>query len=386
MANRKLDIQRQVEQGIDRKKREQSVKKPSKGKIAGFLFNRAQFGVSKRDIAMFSRDLALLQDLGVSLLRSLTILGERQHNKKLKAIINDMKSKVEMGTPVSASMEKHISVFGDFYVNAIRAGEESGELSKTLNNLADYLDSQMQIQSKVKRALAMPAITMMIAIGVLIMLFIFVIPTFAQVYQDADVELPLVTTIVVLTGDFMVSFWWLIILIIAALILLFYKSGKLIGLQALSDRLKLNLPVVGSITQRLIVYRFSNLTSMMLNAGVSVLTTFRLAGPATGNTVIAKRIENACKHIDQGKTITDSFIQENVFDPFIMDTIGVGEEAGAVDVVLKKIAEYSQRDIEDTVSNLSLMIEPVMTLIMGLIVLVIALSMFIPYFNMSMVI
>jgi type II secretory pathway component PulF len=386
MTNRKSDIQRQVEERIQQKKSGRNQKKASEGTIRSILFRQAQFGISRREIAMFSRDLALLQGLGVSLMRSLTILSDRQQNTKLRTVVEDMKTSVEMGNPISSAMEKHNAVFGDFYVNAVRAGEESGELAKTLNNLADYLDTQSAIQSRMKRALTVPVLTILIALGVLIMLFVFVIPTFSQVYQDAGIDLPLITKIVILTGNFLVSFWWLPALFVVSILLLFYKSGKIIGLQKMSDNLKLRLPIVRGISERLIVYRFSHLASMMLNAGVGVLQTLRLAGPATGNTIIAARIEKACNHIDQGQTITDSFIQENVFDPFIMDTIGVGEEAGAVDEVLKKIAAYSQRDAEDAVSNLSLLIEPVMTLIMGLVVLVIALSMFLPYFNMSMVI
>lgn len=387
MANERSEIQQQIEERLNTQRFGDGKKNASSrgGRFSRILSRRIQLGVSKREIATFARELALLQDLGVSLLRTFTILERRMQNPVLVNLVRDMRHSVESGQPLSGAMGRYESTFGDFFISAVRAGEESGQLSKTLYHLADYMDRQDGIQKRFRRALTVPVLTLLTATVVILLLFSYIIPVFAQVYEEVDVALPLLTRIVLYMGIVIQNFWWLFILILAFIVLLFFRSGKLIRMQRISDSLKLKLPVISGITRRLITFRFSRLTATMLNAGVSIMPALRLAGPATGNSIIAERMERACRHVDQGETISESLARENVFSSLITDSIGVGEEVGSVGVILDKLADYSERDVEDLVSNLSILLEPLMTLIMGSAVLIIALALFLPYFGMNQV-
>ncbi|HPQ39647.1 MAG TPA: type II secretion system F family protein [bacterium] len=387
MANEGSEIQRQIEERLQSKRSAGGRRDiPGGNRVSRLLGRRIQFGASKREIATLARELALLQDLGVSLLRTLSILENRVQNPVLKKLIHEMRHSVESGQPLSEALSRYDDLFGDYFISAVRAGEESGQLSRTLYHLADYMDRQDGIQKRMRRVLTVPVLTLLTAAVVIMILFTYIIPIFAQVYEEAKVPLPQLTRVVLWMGMIIQNFWWAAVLVLVFIILLFFRSGKIIGMQRISDTLKLKLPVISGITERLITFRFARMTATMLNAGVSIMPALRLAGPATGNRIIAERMERACRHVDQGETISEALAPENVFSSLITDAISVGEEVGSVGTILEKLAEYSERDVEDLVSNFSIILEPIMTLIMGVVVLVIALALFLPYFAMNQVI
>ncbi len=342
--------------------------------------------VRTRDLAVFSRQFALLLNLGVTALRALNIIADRTENARMAKIIRQIGQKVENGASLSEAMSSDKNIFGAYFITAVQAGEESGNIASTMEQMADYMEKEDFLRSKIRKALAFPVVTLLVALAVVIFLLIEVIPTFAKVYSDAGVKLPAVTQFLISASHFVQQFWWVILLAVAALFLIFYRSGKLLRIKTLMDRLYLILPIIKDLTMKIAVYRFARITATMLESGVSILATLRLAAAATGNSLISQSIINACSDIDMGKTVEESFQSQAVFPPLVIDMIGVGEEVGSVGAVLRKIAQFYERDVDDFVSNLTTVLEPLLTLMMGLVVAFIALGMFLPYFNINLVI
>ena len=358
----------------------------SKIEAPGLMQRRLFERVTKRDLAIFARQLSLLLDLGLTLLRALNIVAKRTGNQRMVKIIKYLGEKVEIGEPLSVAMSNYREDFGEFFLVAVRAGEETGEIGKTLNDLADYLEKEDEFRGKFQKALSFPLLTLAMAALVVGFLMIYVIPTFANIYQEVGVELPMITQVVIGISVLIKSFWWLILLAIVAIVAMFYKSGRMLKIGWFIDRFNLRMPIIGTITMKMAVFRFARITSTMLDSGVSILSTLRIAATATNNKVISSAVLKATGEIDKGSTVEQALRKYNAFPPFVTDMIGVGEEAGSLGKVLKKIADYYQRDVDDLMTNLATIIEPIMTLMMGIIVVFIALSMFLPYFNISKVI
>jgi type IV pilus assembly protein PilC len=293
---------------------------------------------------------------------------------------------VEQGKQLSDALDEDRNLFGDFFITTVRSGEESGHIENALNQLADYLEKEDFIRSKLKKALSFPLLTMTMAILVVGFLLIYVIPTFAKVYEEAGVELPKITQVIISFSLFLKAFWIPILIALIVFIIFLTRSNRIPGLNRIMDRVKLMFPVIRNITIKTAVYRFARIASTMLDSGVPILTTLKLGAEATENGLFKNSILKACQDIDQGKSVEESLAKHSKFPPMVIDMIGVGEETGQMNVVLRKVAMFYERDVDDAVSNLTTALEPILTLGMGIIVVFIALSMFLPYFNISKVI
>ncbi|MCD4655177.1 type II secretion system F family protein [bacterium] len=342
--------------------------------------------ITKRDLAIFIRQLSLMMDLGLTLLRALNIIERRTQNSKLARIVTQIGTMIEQGFPLSKALEKHRNLFGDFFIVAIQAGEESGEIGKTLLLLADYFEKEDLLKSKIKKALGMPLVTLIASLGVCIFLIVYVIPTFVDVYTNAGVPLPAITQAVMAISNFLQNFWWLILGIIFTGFVLLRKSGQVLGLEKQFDYLRLRLPIIRNLIIKMAIFRFCRIMSTMLDSGVSIITTLELAGKSTENFVLQSSIAQAVAQVNKGKTIEQALSEHKEFPPLVTDMIGVGEEVGSISFVLKKVGDFYERDIDEMVSNLTVILEPILTLGMGIVVVFIALSMFMPYFNMQDVI
>ncbi len=346
------------------------------------LFER----ITRRDLAVFSRQFALMLDLGVTVLRALNIISQRTANRRLKTIVGNIGQIVEQGESLSHALGRFRTIFGDFFVTSVQAGEESGQLSEVMNQLADYLEKEDALGGKIQKALAFPLITLLMAFAVIIFLLIYVIPIFASVYSDAGVELPFITKSLIKSSQLVQSYWWIILLAAVFAFLLFHKSGRWLRLTAFMDSLSLKTPIVRTLMIKLATFRFASITSTMIESGVSILPTMNLAAAATGNSVLKAAILRSCGEIDKGSNIEQALTKHPALPPLVIDMIGVGEEVGAVGTVLKKVADFYLRDVDDMVSNLTTVLEPILTLVMGILVALIALGMFLPYFNLTQVV
>lgn len=391
MANRQSDRGQEVHDQLVRKFSEtrRFGDLPSEQKSAsgpGIFSRKLGERITKRDIALFARQLALMIDLGITLLRSLDIIESRTTNLKLKKLIFNLGVSVEKGQSFSTALAAFPSYFNAYFITAVRAGEASGDLGTTLGQLADYLEKEDALRGKVTKALGFPIMTLFFAALIVIFLLLFVIPTFANVYKEAGVTLPILTTLVIQVSHILRQYWIVLLLVIVGIWLVFRRSGRTLGIGPWIDRMKLTIPIVRDISMKLSVFRFTRIISTLLQSGVPIVATLRLAAVAAGNTILTRQIESACDEIDSGSTVADSLAHKTIFPAMVIDMIGIGEEVGAVGPVCQKIAGFYERDVDELVANLATIIEPILTLIMGIIVLIIALSMFLPYFNINQVI
>jgi type IV pilus assembly protein PilC len=343
------------------------------------LFQR----VTRKDVIILSRHLAMLMSIGIPVVRALHILSLRSPNLALRKIIAVIGAKVESGSSISEALAEHPKIFNSFYVNTVRAGEESGTADESLKLLAEYLEKETRIVQKFKSAMTYPLITMFVAICVAAVLFVKVIPVFQKVYSEAKVELPLPTTILLKTSQFIIEYFFPILIIIAALFITSRFLRFNAGFRSRIDWLKLHTPSVGGIISEIIIYRFAKLMSIMIKSGVPIHQAMGIAADAMGNQVTANALHAANGMINQGNTIENSLRETKAFRPIDIDIIGVGEETGSVDSIFDQMASAYEEDLQTTMENIAVFIEPLMLLIIGGMVALIALSLFMPYFSLA---
>ncbi len=336
--------------------------------------------VSLKDVASFSRQLSMLIDVGIPLIRALNILAKRTPKQSMRRVIAQIGETVESGAPLSEGLAKFPYHFSRYYISSIKAGETTGTLGTALRLLADYQEDEKEMKRKFQSAMVLPVATIIAAIAVLGILMVRVVPEFQKVYANSEVELPGVTQFLINITNFIVNYYFILIPLLVILIILFLLFRLTPVYADFSDRLKLKIPVLSYIHRSGIAYRFSRLMSMMLKSGVPIHEAFRIMEDGVGNAVVSDALRNANRFISEGNTIEYSLRKNKVFSEFIIDIIGVGEETGAVDEVLNKMASNLEDDLKALYDNLAVLLEPIMLLLVGGLVLILALALFLPYY------
>ena len=334
--------------------------------------------ISKKDIIVFSRQLATLYQSGVPLIKSLDSLIEFARNRKFKEILVEVKQDVESGQTLSKSFARHPKVFSEIYVNMVEVGETSGLLYEILVRLALLMEKDMAVKAKVKSATFYPKIVVSAIIIAVVILVGFVIPKFAMLYQSFNVPLPLETRILVAISNFFVNFWYIIL--IAAFVLTF---GVKIYLNSPSGRLwwdeyKLKIPIFGSIFYKSMMSQFTRIFGLLFQSGLPVNRAFELIRNAVNNKFFANKIDEIQSDVTRGESITNSFKNSKIFSGIIIQMLSVGEETGHIDEMLGKVADYFDEDLDHQLSMLQASIEPVLLTIIFGMVLFLALAIYLP--------
>lgn len=352
------------------------------GSLTQWLKARSEGRVSLKTVATFWRQLVLLIEVGVSLLKALYQIEQRTSHPVLRRVIRQVADDIERGNSFSDALMQHPSVFSSLTIQVIQVAERGGVLDDSLRLVADELDRHVEIRSKIKRALAYP--TVVTAVGVLVVLFVltFVIPEFAGIFHEQGVPLPLATRIIAGTADFLASYWWLCILGVAALWWLFSAYIRTPGGRLRWDRFKLRLPLVGNLLAKAGVLRFAQTMGTLLRGGVPILVSLKLVHEHAENSVLAADLEQAYRAVDQGSRLEEPLRQSTVFPAMALDIIAVGEEAGQLDTVLFKLAEAYKEEVDYASSVFSSIIEPLLLLVMGLFVALIVWAIYLPYFRL----
>lgn len=353
--------------------------------ISGPLKGRLR-KLNRQDLIDLTRQMSILWDVGIPLLRGLQILANRTSRTPVRRLVQDLGGQLEKGSSLSDALARHPRIFSPFYVGAIRAGESAGTVGNSFHLVGDYLETEGRLHRKFKSALSYPAITMAIALLVVVVLMVRVIPVFAKEYQTAGVELPGPTQFVLAVSSFMGLAWPVLLILAAALLLAPRFLGENRIYRSVVDRIWLLLPGVGTLTWRILTFRFARLTSTMLSAGVPVLSTLNTTASAIGNVIVGDRIQKASVEVEQGGSVAAALEKTRAFPGMVTDMIAVGEETGSVDAIMERMSKSYEEDVEAKLEGLATMIEPVMILVLGGIVLIIALAMFMPYFNIQQVI
>ncbi len=334
--------------------------------------------VSKKDIIIFSRQLATLYQSGVPISKSLTSLIEFTRNKKLKIILQEVKDDIESGQTLAKSLGNHPKIFSEIYVNMVEVGESTGLLYDVLVRIALLMEKEMTIKSKVKSATFYPKLVISAIIIATAILIGFVIPKFAMLYSSFNVPLPLETRILVVISNFFVNYWYIMLAIFAALIIsvkLYLNSAK--G-RLWWDEYKLKIPIFGSIFYKSMMGQFTRIFGLLFQSGIPVNRAFELIRNAVENKYFTKKIDELQEEIAKGNSITQSFIDSKIFSPIVIQMISIGEETGHIDEMLNKVADYFDEDLDHQLSILQASIEPILLTIIFGMVLFLALAIYLP--------
>ncbi len=339
-------------------------------------------GVGTRDVVIFTRQFATMINSGLPLVQSLNILAQQTENQKLKETTRSVVYDVEAGNTLADAFGKHPTVFPALYVNMVAAGEAGGILDTILLRLATFLEKNDKLIRKVKSAMIYPAVILTVALGAIVILLVFVIPVFQDMFASVAMELPLPTRIVITLSDFLQSFWWAIIIVVTALgfgLKQFYATTQ--GRRRI-DGFLLAFPVLGDVLRKSAVSRFTRTLGTLISSGVSILDGLEITAKTAGNAVIQDAIMASRSSIAGGDTIAAPLEKSGVFPPMVISMIAVGEQTGGLDEMLSKIADFYDDEVDVAVGGLLSLMEPVMILFLGVIVGGMIIAMYLPIFGM----
>ncbi|HEY0335441.1 MAG TPA: type II secretion system F family protein [Stenotrophomonas sp.] len=351
------------------------------------LFGTAGKAVSAKDIAFFSRQMATMMKSGVPIVGALEIIGGGQKNPRMKKLVEDVRTDIEGGSSLHEAISRHPVQFDELYRNLVRAGEGAGVLETVLDTIATYKENIEGLKAKIKKALFYPAMVVAVAIIVSAILLIFVVPMFEQVFKEFGAELPAFTLMIVAASNIMVSYWWLMLMVagglIFGLIYLYKRSPKM---QHTMDRLILKAPVIGQIMHNSSIARFARTTAVTFKAGVPLVEALGIVAGATGNKVYEEAVLRIRDDVSVGYPVNMAMKQVNLFPHMVVQMTAIGEEAGALDTMLFKVAEYYEQEVNNAVDALSSLLEPMIMVFLGVIVGGMVIGMYLPIFKLGAVV
>ena len=357
------------------------VKKKPKDLLENVSF--LQPVVKQSDVILFCRQFSTMIDAGLPIIQCLDILHSQQENPTFKKMLKNIKENVESGSTLAEALKAYPKQFDDLFVNMIHAGEMGGILDTILRRLSTYMEKAANLKRKVKGAMTYPVVTLLIAVVVLAVILIFVIPVFQEMFADFDSELPVPTQIVVAMSDFAkANFLYVFIALILFGIAFqrFYRTEK--G-RAVVDRILLRLPVFGDLLRKVAVAKFTRTMGTMLSSGVAILEALDIVGKTAGNKTIEEAIMKTRSGISEGRTMADPLTESGVFPSMVCQMISVGEATGALDAMLGKIADFYDEEVDQSVENLTALIEPFMLVFLGVTIGGLVVAMYLPIFKMA---
>ena len=338
--------------------------------------------IKARDKAVFARQFATMINAGLAVLRALYVLEEQSENPRLKKIVKAVREDVEAGMPLSDAMAKHPVAFDRLYVAMVRAGEAGGALDQTLNRLANQLEKDDSLRRSIKSAMTYPILIATFAIMVMIGMLLFIIPIFASMYKDLGGQLPSLTRLMMTISNLLKGYWFIVFPVIFLVVWGLLRLKNTEQGRRYWDRIKLKLPLkLGPVVQKIAVARFSRTLATLVGSGVPILQAIEITGKTAGNTVIEESMIDVKESVRGGETIAKPLSRVAVFPPMVTHMISIGEETGALDAMLNKIAEFYEDEVDAAVKSLTSIIEPVMMMFVGGLVGLIVISMYLPMFN-----
>lgn len=336
--------------------------------------------VSLKDLSIFTRQFATMIDAGLTMLRSLSILAEQSDNPELRRILRRVKQDIEGGLSLSSSFAKE-DAFPPLMVNMTRAGEAGGFLDDTMRQIADNFETEVKLRAKIKAALTYPVVVFILAMLMCLAMLIFVVPVFEDMFAELGGTLPLPTKVLVFLSSSMRFLLPILIVLAIAFVVLWRKYGRTEGVRNVVDPLKLKLPVFGKLFQKLALARFARNLSTLLTAGVPILQSLDIVAETTGSVVISRALKEVQDSVRRGESVAGPLSEHEVFPPMVVQMIASGEETGAVDKMLQKIAEFYDAEVEATTESLTALIEPLMIAFLGGVVGSMIIALYMPIFK-----
>jgi type IV pilus assembly protein PilC len=358
---------------------------PTKMSEKGKEFNLPTFGsgVTAKELAVFTRQFSVMIDAGLPLVQCLEILASQQENKTFQKVLTGTRSAVEGGSTLSAAMKQYPKVFDPLYTNMVEAGETGGILDTILQRLSTYIEKNVKLQRAVKSALVYPIGVLTIAGGVITLLLWKVVPVFATLFAGLGVDLPLPTKIVIMASNFVGSVFGLLIVVFAvgAVVGLKVWHGTPQGRLAI-DTVILKLPVLGLLMRKIAVARFTRTLGTLIASGVPILEGLDITAKTSGNAVIERALFRVRRSLEEGKSLTEPLKESAVFPGMVTQMIAVGEQTGAMDAMLQKIADFYEEEVDAAVKDLLTALEPIMIVFLGVVVGGVVISMYLPLFSL----
>ncbi|MFA6098848.1 MAG: type II secretion system F family protein [Patescibacteria group bacterium] len=340
-------------------------------------------GVKAKDIVVFSRQLSVMISSNVPIVRALRVLVRQTDNNRLKSVISDLADEVDGGAKLSQSLGKYPKVFSNFYIQMVRSAETTGRLDEILVYLADQLEKDYDLRSKAKGAMIYPVFILSALLLVGSLMLMFVLPQITSIFEEGSAELPVTTRIFMGMGDFLRSFWWLMILAIIGCVIGYRAYVKTENGRHTVDLLKIKVPIAGPIFNRTYISRFAQSLSTLLASGVPLTKSLDIVADVVGNTLYRDIIRETIEQVEGGASITTVFVQHKEVPLMLSQMMSVGEQSGQLDKILGKVSDFYTRELENSIRNMTTLIEPIVMIIMGIGVAFLISAIILPMYNLS---
>ncbi len=351
------------------------------------LFGGAGKRVTPLDIAIFSRQIATMMKAGVPIVGALEIIASGSKNPRMQTLVNAIRADVESGSSLSEALGKHPVEFDELFRNLVKAGESAGVLETVLDTVATYKENTEALKGKIKKAMFYPTAVVAVALIVSAILLVFVVPMFEEVFASFGADLPAFTQLVVNLSHFMVAWWWLIVIAwVGAVVAFIMVKNRSIAFQYFLDRVILKVPVVGQIIHNSAVARFARTLAVTFKAGVPLVEGLDTVAGATGNNVYEKAVHRVRDDVAVGYSVNMAMKQTNQFPHMVVQMTAIGEEAGALDTMLFKVAEFYEQEVDNAVDALSSLLEPMIMVFLGVVVGGMVVAMYLPIFKLGAVV
>ncbi len=358
-----------------------SIEEESEGKdLQRFnILNR----IKVKDVVIFSRQFSVMISANVTMVQALRILVDQTANVRFKMVISDIADEVDSGLKLSDSLKKRSNIFSNFYVNVIKSGETSGRLDEVLNYLADEMEKDYDMMSKIRGAMIYPAFVFFGLGTVGIVMMVFVVPKLTDILAESGGQLPFATRVLIATSKFMTNYWYILLLLLAGLIVGFKffvsrPEGRLIF-----DKLKLRVPIFGKLFQRIYLVRFARSMSTLIMGGVAITESLKVVAQVVDNQIYKNLIEETVKEVEDGNSISSVFIESKEVPKMVSQMMSIGEKTGKLDIILARITDFYGREISNIVANLMTLMEPAIMVVMGLAVGLMVAAIILPMYNMA---
>ncbi len=363
-------------------RRQQIVVTAVKEKGKEIAFPKFGGKVPPQLVAIFTRQFSVMIDAGLPLVQCLEILGSQQENKAMKRALIQIQQDVESGSNLADSMRKHPKIFNDLYTNMVAAGEAGGILDTILQRLAQYIEKAVKLNSQVKSAMIYPTAVISIAVIVVAIILWKVIPVFAALFKGLGATLPMPTLMVIALSNFIADYWWLIAIVVGGTVYAVRRYHETYKGKRVIDRLLLKAPIFGILLRKIAVARFCRTLSTLTASGVPILDGLAITARTAGNSIIEDAIMATRKSVEEGKTISEPLGDTDVFPPMVVQMIAVGEQTGALDTMLSKIADFYEDEVDVAVAGLMKLLEPLLIAFLGVAIGGIVIAMYMPMFTL----
>lgn len=335
------------------------------------------------ELIIFCRQMYSLAKAGVPIIRAIAGLGESNRNLYFREVLQKVRSDLEGGVSMAVALNAHPKVFGTLFVSMISVGENTGQLDQAFRQLASYLELERETRKRIKQATRYPLFVLSAMAVALTVINLFVIPAFSKVFAQFQAQLPLPTRILIATSQFFQDYWWLLALLLGGSLYAFFKWIETEGGALKWDQLKLRLPIVGGIFERIALARFTRTFAMMYKAGVPLLQTLSINSASVGNKYIGQAILGMRESVERGEALTRSASASGLFTPLVLQMMAVGEETGALDDLFVEVADFYEQEVDYDLKQLADAIEPILIVAMGVMVLILALGVFLPMWELA---